>query len=67
MDLYQITVGSILAVTCFMGVSYFLYGAINTWKLVQFSCDKQCCYPAVFAICPHGGTPTDMPCPHHNI
>lgn len=67
MDLYQIIFGSMLTIAWFIGVGYVVREAMNTWKLVQFSCNKQCCHPMIFAVCPHGGTPTNTPCPHHNI
>lgn len=39
----------------------------NSWALMRFSCNVRCCYPRVFAICPHGGTPTDESCPHDQM
>jgi len=65
MDLYQIVVGSIVTLAWFTAVIYSLRELIKTWQLVQFSCEKQCCTPRAFAICSHGGAPTDTPCPHH--
>lgn len=39
----------------------------NPWRLVRFACSRHCCYPHIFAICPHGGMPTDELCKHDQM